>query len=95
MENVNGNISSIVFIVIQLQQMEMVHLEPEMDKRNQQKVVVDYANYVGKAFIVCPSPKSRKQAMEKFLASPNINVNTPNNVQPTRLAIAQICFWQE
>jgi hypothetical protein len=33
--------------------------------------------------------------MEKFLASPNINVNTPNNVQPTRLAIAQICFWQE
>jgi uncharacterized protein YifN (PemK superfamily) len=40
--------------------MEMVHLEPEMDKRNQQKVVVDYANYVGKAFIVCPSPKSRK-----------------------------------
>jgi hypothetical protein len=27
--------------------------------------------------------------MEKFLANPNINVNTPNYVLPIRLAIAQ------
>jgi hypothetical protein len=27
--------------------------------------------------------------MERFLTSPKINVNTPNNVLPTRLAIAQ------
>jgi arginine/ornithine N-succinyltransferase beta subunit len=31
----------------------MVHLEPEMDERDQQKVVLDYANYVGKALTVC------------------------------------------
>jgi hypothetical protein len=28
--------------------MEMVHLEPKIGERDQQKVVVDCANYVGK-----------------------------------------------
>jgi hypothetical protein len=36
-----------------IKQMEMVHLEPEMDERDQQKVVVDFANYVDKALTIC------------------------------------------
>jgi hypothetical protein len=31
----------------------MVHRELEMDERDQQKVVVDYANYVGNALTIC------------------------------------------
>jgi hypothetical protein len=31
-----------------VEQMEMVHLEPKIGERDQQKVVVDCANYVGK-----------------------------------------------
>jgi hypothetical protein len=49
----------------------------------------DYANLVSKAFIIFPGPKSRKQVMARFLTNLNINVNTPDNVLFTRLAIAQ------
>lgn len=44
----------------------MVHLEPEIDEQDQRKVVVDFANYVGKALIVCLVPEVENRSWKGF-----------------------------
>ncbi len=69
--------------------MSFVQPKPPMDEREQQKVANNCANFVCKELATCLGLNNRKIVMEKFLANPNIKVNAPNYVLPTRLAIAQ------